>query len=75
MEFMLPRVFGWEDPFGPASPFPELAAWYHECLATPAFAETRAEIWDYWVDMEAKGQFKPIIEEISEATERKWTYP
>ena len=26
MEFLLPRVFGWADPFGDASPFPRLAA-------------------------------------------------
>ena len=38
MEFLLPRVFGWADPFGDASPFPRLAAWYRGLLERPAFA-------------------------------------
>ena len=75
MEFLLPRVFGWADPFGDASPFPRLAAWYRGLLERPAFAETRSEIWNYWVDMEKKGQFEPIVAEITAAPERKWTYP
>ena len=75
MEFLLPRVFGWADPFGDASPFPRLAAWYRGLLERPAFAETRSEIWNYWVEMEKKGQFEPIVAEITAAPERKWTYP
>ena len=75
MEFLLPRVFAWADPFGDASPFPRLAAWYRGLLERPAFAETRSEIWNYWVEMEKKGQFEPIVAEITAAPERKWTYP
>ena len=75
MEFLLPRVFSWADPFGTASPFPRLAAWYQGLLSRPAFAETRAEIWNYWVDMEKKGQFEPIKAELDANPDRKWTYP
>ena len=35
MEFLLPRVFGWADPFGDASPFPRLAAWYRALKEPP----------------------------------------
>ena len=77
MEFMLPRVFAWADPFDGAgpTPFPKLAAWYAQCRAVGAFEETRAEIWDYWVDMEHKGQFEPIKAELDANPDRKWTYP
>ena len=77
MEFMLPRVFAWADPFDGAgpTPFPKLAAWYAQCRALGAFEETRSEIWDYWVDMEKKGQFEPIKAELDANPDRKWTYP
>ena len=77
MEFMLPRVFAWADPFDGAgpTPFPKLAAWYAQCRAVGAFEETRAEIWDYWVDMEKQGQFEPIKAELAANPDRKWTYP
>ena len=45
------------------------------CRALGAFEETRSEIWDYWVDMEKKGQFEPIKAELDANPDRKWTYP
>ena len=76
MEYMLPKVFSWPDPFDPAvSEFPKVAAWYRHCQADAAFEETRAEIWEYWVDMDAKGQFEPIKAELAANPDRKWTYP
>merc|ERR1712216_721514 len=61
MEFMLPRVFGWANPFDPdVSSCPKVAAWYQHCKRHPAFAEVHNEIWTYWEEMERKGQFAPI---------------
>jgi|EP01046_Picozoa_sp_COSAG06_P038373 glutathione S-transferase len=79
MEFMLPRVFGWPEVFTPgaATPFPALASWYDHCrTADEAFASTHADIWDYWVDMAAAGQFVPILEELRspEAAGLKFSY-
>ena len=81
MEFLLPRVFGWADPFaiGDATPFPSLARWYTSLReGFEPFKQARAEIWDYWIEMEAKGQFACIIEEMREAEAAghtyKWTY-
>lgn len=67
MEFMLSPVFGWPQLFTPGSetPFPHLAAWYTTMQQTPAFAATRTDIWGYWEQLEAAGQFKPIIEEVT----------
>ena len=49
MQFMLPRVFGWAEPFTPPeppadptpdpTPVPALARWYRACEALPAFAQ------------------------------------
>lgn len=77
MEFMLPRVFGWPDIFNVTeSPFPRLAAWYTMLRAEPAFAKVHDDIWGYWVKMEAEGQFKPILKELSEDTSGlKFKYP
>lgn len=64
MEFMLPRVFQWPALFDAAAggdtPFPALAAWYTRLRAAPVFADTHADIWEYWERMEAAGQFAPI---------------
>ena len=68
---MLPRFFGWPQLFDPAvadpapTPFPRLAAWYSAMRAEPAAEAVRAEIWAYWEEMEAAGQFKPIVDEIA----------
>ena len=79
MEYMLPRIFGWPEIFKPdtPTPFPRLATWYTYCRETDeAFASTHADIWRYWVEMEAIGQFKPIQQELesSEAAGLKFTY-
>jgi len=81
MEFMLPRVFGWADPFqvGDATPFPSLARWYTSLREEHApFAQTHADIWSYWVELEEKGQFVPIKDEIAAAAAageaHKWTF-
>ncbi len=88
MEFMLPRVFGWADPFDDGAdegattkktPFPSLARWYSSVRREHApFAETHKEIWEYWLELEAKGQFACITKEMAEAKaageEYKWTY-
>jgi len=77
MEFMLPRVFGWNPPFeeGPTTPFPKLARWYTGLKAKPSFANVHEEIWSYWVEMEAAGQFKPIQEEVAARDDLKFLYP
>mmetsp|Transcript_55367 Transcript_55367/g.177598 ORF Transcript_55367/g.177598 Transcript_55367/m.177598 type:complete len:579 (+) Transcript_55367:50-1786(+) len=77
MEFMLPRVFDWPEIFkeGAGTPFPRLAAWYTAACNIQAFAETRDDIWGYWLKMEAEGQFKPILQEIADAPGHKWRYP
>ena len=81
MEFMLPRVFRWPHLFDPAigetSPTPRLATWFHHLTTNdhPAFPKTRDMILEYWSDMESKGQFLPIIEEINQAKDLKWQYP
>jgi len=78
MEFLLPRVFGWANPVDPsASPFPRLAKWFVLCSETPAFASAHNDIWEYWVEMEKQGQFKPIIEELASeaASAFNWKCP
>ena len=78
MEFLLPRVFGWADPFDPGAggPFPALARWYQHCKAEhAAFAQTHEEVWSYWVRMEEAGQFEPIKQELADNPDRKWVYP
>lgn len=82
MEFMLPRVFGWPHIFDPIStapaptPFPALAAWYTAVQESAAFRSVRTDIWEYWEQMEAAGQFQPIIDEIESNTDPtlKFTY-
>ena len=75
LEFMLPRVFGWPHLFDPAAtgpaptPFPRLASWYAAMRCKPAFAAVRADIWEYWEQMEAAGQFQPIVDELAAATD------
>ena len=52
-------------------------SWYDHCrTADEAFASTHADIWDYWVDMAAAGQFVPILEELRspEAAGLKFSY-
>lgn len=69
MEFMLPRVFGWPQLFSSdaSTPFPKLAGWYERLRGQPAFAAVHADIWAYWEQMEADGQFAPIQQEIASA--------
>lgn len=69
-EYMLPKIFGWPDIFNVEAytPFPNLAQWYTKVKQEPAFAETHRDIWDYWVEMDDAGQFKPIIEELQADT-------
>lgn len=86
MEFMLPRVFSWADPFavgecnGKVTPFPALASWYTSMRTRHApFATCRSDIWDFWEEMEAKGQFQHIRNEITSAQaagerDYKWVY-
>jgi len=69
MEFMLPK-YGWGEIFdasNSSTPFPKLAQWYTLCQEMEGFRDTRAEIWEYWDEMEKKGQFEPIMREIEEA--------
>lgn len=80
MEYMLPRVFEWPNIFNsggidPNTPFPRLSAWYAELSLHPVFADTRDEIWQYWVEMDAEGQFTPIKEEVASEPTMKWRYP
>lgn len=85
MEYLLPRVFGWEDFLNGAAPtkhplsrtpcmFPKLRRWFQEMMKGPAMQSCRQDIWEYWVEMDAKGQFAPIIQEVAEAPEYKWMY-
>mmetsp|Transcript_24908 Transcript_24908/g.80598 ORF Transcript_24908/g.80598 Transcript_24908/m.80598 type:complete len:579 (+) Transcript_24908:79-1815(+) len=79
MEFMLPKIFQWPTLFDPATPTPtpRVAKWYDHLThqGDPAFRNTRATILDYWNDMERKGQFKPILDEIARNPDLKWQYP
>merc|ERR1719414_1941021 len=66
MEFMLPRVFGWPDIFRQTDgPFPKLAKWWTKISEEPAFQTVRQQISEHWAQMEQKGQFKPIIAEVT----------
>ena len=82
MEYLLPRFFGWPQIFDPASttpaptPFPALARWYCAMQKNAAFASVRSDIMGYWEQMEAAGQFEPIVAEIAANTDPtlKFTY-
>ena len=83
MEFMLPRVFGWPALFDPhatspaPTPFPALASWYTAMQSSSAaFRSVRTDILGYWEQLEAAGQFQPIIDEIAANTDPtlKFTY-
>jgi len=76
MEFMLPRVFGWPALFDPQAtspaptPFPALANWYTAMQSgEAAFRSVRTDILGYWEQLEAAGQFQPIIDEIAANTD------
>lgn len=76
MEFMLPRVFGWPDVFRKSDgPFPKIAKWWQKISEEPAFKAVRQQIWEFWEEMEAKGQFKPIITEVEASSNLKFKYP
>ena len=77
MEYMLPRVFAWDDFLNDANcaEFPRLREWFGARLEENSFARTRGEIWNYWLDMDEKGQFEPIRQEISDEDALKWRYP
>lgn len=75
IEYMTPRVFGWDDIFDEATgALPALASWYTEMTKIPAFASARQQIWEYWVQQDEKGQFDSIRPE-TEDTSFKWKYP
>merc|ERR1712187_1014646 len=66
MEFMLPRVLQWPDVFRKLDgPFPAIAKWWTMISEEPAFKSVRKDIYEYWEEMESKGQFKFIIDEIA----------
>ncbi len=68
MEFMLPRVFGWPDLFADGAPqLPRVAAWYQRLQREhPEFAEVREEIWGFWAQKHADGQFVEIVNETKD---------
>ena len=68
MEFMLPRVFGWPDLFAAGAPqLPKIAAWYQMLQREhPEFAKVRDEIWGFWVQKHADGQFVEIVNETKD---------
>lgn len=74
MEFMLPKVFSWPEVFREAEHFPKLSAWFSRLSEDPVFASTRQEIWDFWVQKEAEGQFDSIRNELFDPG-FKWKYP
>lgn len=77
MEFLLPRVFDWPNIFRDQdSPFPALSSWWLKIVTEPAFADVREQIYGYWEEMEAKGQFEPIKSELQADTDGlKFKYP
>jgi len=77
MEFMLPRVFGWPDIFRKTDgPLPNVAKWWTKLTEESAFSTVRQQIYGYWEEMEKKGQFKPIIAEVSaDKSGLKFKYP
>lgn len=77
MEFMLPKVFGWPDVFRQKDgPFPNLAKWWTKVTEEAAFSKVRKEIYEYWEEMESKGQFKPIMAEVAaDKGNLKFKYP
>jgi glutathione S-transferase len=76
MEFMLPRVFGWPDIFRDGQTFPAISSWWLKISEEPAFKLVREQIYTYWEAMEAKGQFKFIIDEIAADKDGlKFKYP
>lgn len=76
MEFVLPRVFKWPDLFGKKSPLPKLAAWWAKIGKDAPFTTVRQQIHEYWGEMEGKGLFKHIVEEVAADTAKlKFQYP
>uniref|UniRef100_A0A7S1MGU6 Glutathione transferase n=1 Tax=Alexandrium catenella TaxID=2925 RepID=A0A7S1MGU6_ALECA len=77
MEFMLPRVFGWPDVFREhEGPFPALARWWCKLSEEAAFKKVRQDIYGYWEEMEGKGQFQHIIDEVAADKDGlKFKYP
>merc|ERR1719473_2569554 len=70
MEFMLPRVFGWPALFDPQATSPAPATWYTAMQSgEAAFRSVRTDILGYWEQLEAAGQFQPIIDEIAANTD------
>jgi len=74
MEFLLPRVFGWDDILNQDKYFPNIHRCYTAMKQHPAMDATRTDIWEYWEDMEKAGQFEPIIEETKLSPSHKWLY-
>ena len=75
MEYLLPRVFGWECIFRDSqNTFPKLHQWYKTCEENPHFAKVREDIWGHWEEKNEEGQFDSIREETLDKT-FKWVYP
>lgn len=75
IEFMGPRVFGWPDVLK-TGPFPALVKWWAKVSVEPAFAKVRQDIFSHWEEMEKKGQFKPIIQDVAASgSGLKFKYP
>lgn len=73
IEYMLPRVFGW-DILANTAEFPKLAAWYKHACEDPVMAGVRETIWQHWVAMDREGQFDSIRGELEDQS-FKWVYP
>lgn len=71
MEFMLPRVFGWNPIF---NTFTELGKWFHNCRENEHFALSHAEILKELRYKEQHNHFDPIIEDVEQHPEFKWKY-
>lgn len=61
MEFLLPKVFNWNNVFQDTANFPKLTAWFSHVSQVEEFAKVRQEIWEFWSQKEREGQFQSII--------------
>mmetsp|Transcript_10619 Transcript_10619/g.30235 ORF Transcript_10619/g.30235 Transcript_10619/m.30235 type:complete len:228 (-) Transcript_10619:32-715(-) len=75
LEYILPRVFGWPAVFHESLHFPRLTEWYELLEAEePAFRESRAEVWGYWMMRDKVDLLSPVRRETQDKM-YKWSYP
>ena len=73
--FMMPKVFGWDNPMDDAERLPKIKAWHAAVGALPAAQRVKEEVVAALQGWESSGRFAPILEQIAAAPELKWKHP